>query len=79
MKQIKIKCFFADSERTIAYFMLMGEYNIKIRKIIDPVIVMREPLTGEEYDIFGKEEGVNRFIEDLKSKDYDIEVLDGAV
>ena len=76
MKQIKIKCWFTDSERTIAYFILMGEYNIKVRKIIDPVIVMRVPLNGEEYDIYGKEEEIDRFIEDLKSTDYDFEIFE---
>lgn len=78
MKQVRIKCWFYDSEKTIAYYMMMGEQKIKVRKIIDPATVMQDIVTGEQYDIFGKEEEVDSFIKDLCSNDRDIEVIERA-
>lgn len=76
MKQITIRCWFTNSEEFIARFVMVGKYSVKVRKIIDGTTILRKSITGEFYDIFGKEEEVDRFIKDLESKDYDIEIFE---
>ena len=78
MKQIRLRCLFEESEEFIAKLVIVKGYKIVIRKIIDPmaIITSNHHLTGEQYDIIGHIEEIDKLIAYLKSSDYDIEIYE---
>jgi hypothetical protein len=81
MKQIRIRCWFQKSEEFIAKLVIAKGYKIVIRKIIDPITIVagKGYLTGEQYDIVGKDEEVDKLIEYLETGDYDIDIEEEQV
>ena len=77
MKQLRVRCWFMDSEEFIAKLICKeGLFRLQIRKIIDPmhIITSRGMIDGEQYDFFGKTEEIDRLAEFLENSDYDVEV-----
>ena len=77
MKQIRITCWFLDSEEFLAKLVISEGYKIIIRKIIDPIAIVTgrlQSMVPEKYDIYGKDEEINKFEEFINSSDFDIEI-----
>lgn len=77
MEQLRLKCWFADSEEFVAKLVLKEGFRCSIRKIIDPmfIIISRGRFGGEQYDFFGKTEEINRLVEFLENSGFDVEII----
>lgn len=78
MKQIRLVCWFVDSEEFVAKLVIVNGFKCIIRKIIDPMAIVtgRGSITGEKYDFYGKEEEINKVIEFINQSDYDVEIIE---
>lgn len=77
MKQIRIVCWFEESEVWLARLVISEGFRIIIRKIVDPLLIMStiaRGIVGEKYDIKGEEDEINRFI--IWISDMDIEIIE---
>lgn len=81
MKQIRLMSWFIDSEEFLAKLVIHEGYRIIIRKIIDPIAIVTGRIAGgitpEKYDIVGKEEEINKFVDFIKQSEFDIEIIEG--
>lgn len=79
MEQLRVRCWFTDSEEFVAKLIAKeGLFKLQIRKIIDPmyIITSRGMIDGEQYDFFGKTEDINKLSEILKNSDFDVEIIE---
>ena len=78
MKQIRVVCWFTDSEKFIAKLVVSNDINVRIMKNIDPVTIITgrvsAGISGEKYDIFGFGEEIDKLTEYLKASDFDVEI-----
>lgn len=75
MEQIRITCWFENSEEFIAKLVITKGVKAIFRKIIDPIAIVtsRGCITGEKYDVYGFTDEVEKLIDILN--EYDVEIV----